>query len=136
MVVASTPERCAASEIFMNASVDGSLTSSPLEVLARNHAGLAAQRSRSAIHVGDGRDCFMKRKSATLVLLGSLSLLASGQDANHHSSVDHNHTEAAVSAHDQHGSTHSGTAGFKLEFENEPVQVVRIKWRCSNGGMR
>jgi len=66
----------------------------------------------------------MNRKATTLLFLGSLVLLASAQDANQHGS-----TETAMPAHDQHGATHTSPAGFKLEFENESVQVVRITLR-------
>ena len=64
----------------------------------------------------------MKRKSATLVLLGGLVWLASAQDTTNGSANGHP-TEPSMSAHEQH--THAGS-GLKLEFENELVQVVRI----------
>jgi len=64
----------------------------------------------------------MKRKSATLVLLGGLVWLTSAQDTTN-GSADGHPTEPTMSAHEQH--THAGP-GFKLEFENEFVQVVRI----------
>jgi quercetin dioxygenase-like cupin family protein len=66
----------------------------------------------------------MKKNSVMLVLLGSFALMASGQDENHNSPTHNHPTDASMFA--QHGSPHAGPAGFKPEFENESVQVVRI----------
>jgi len=66
----------------------------------------------------------MQKKSATLVLLGGLSWLAFAQDTTHHGSTSGDHMQGTASPHDEHAA-HAGP-GFKLEFENEFVQVVRI----------
>jgi quercetin dioxygenase-like cupin family protein len=66
----------------------------------------------------------MKKNSVMLVLFASFALMASGQDDGHHSLTNNHPTETSISA--QHGSPHAGPAGFKPEFENESVQVVRI----------
>jgi len=66
----------------------------------------------------------MKRKFATLIFLGGLAWLASAQDTTHHGSMSDDHLQGTASAHDER-ATHAGP-GFKLEFENEFVQVVRI----------
>lgn len=63
----------------------------------------------------------MKKPSVTLILFASFALMASGQD-DHSPSYKHP-TETSTPA--QHGSPH-GAAGFKPEFENESVQVVRV----------
>ncbi len=66
----------------------------------------------------------MRINSMMLVLLASFVLMASAQDESHPSPIYNRPPETSVLA--QHGSPHAGPAGFKPEFENESVQVVRI----------
>jgi hypothetical protein len=68
----------------------------------------------------------MKKTFATLAALGVLKLLASGQSSSHEGSSRHNELESRMSTHDEHGGSHDGHPGFKLEFKNDSVQVVRI----------
>jgi hypothetical protein len=56
------------------------------------------------------------------VLLANFVLMASGQDESHPSPIYNRPPKTSVPAH---GSPH-GAAGFKPEFENEFVQVVRV----------
>jgi quercetin dioxygenase-like cupin family protein len=67
----------------------------------------------------------VKTKLAAHILLGSLAMLSLGQTVNHDSSAPDNHPQATTAAH-EHDSHHAGPSGFKLEFENESVEVVRI----------
>lgn len=62
----------------------------------------------------------MKKNFATLISLLSLAFMATGQDANRAASG-----EADGSVHHEHIQGQS--ANFKPEFENDSVQVVRIR---------
>lgn len=66
----------------------------------------------------------MKKNLLMLVLFAGSALMASGQDESHDSPTNNHPMDTNMSAH--HGSQHAGLAGFKPEFENESVQVVRI----------
>jgi quercetin dioxygenase-like cupin family protein len=65
----------------------------------------------------------MKKYFVTFILLPTLSLIAVSQDAKDTSLNEH--TNASASAQHEHAS--SQRFDFEPEFENESVQVVRIK---------
>ena len=55
----------------------------------------------------------------------SWTLFSTGQDTIHQGQ-EAGRSEENMSAHDPHVSGHHGPAGFKTEFENEFLEVVRI----------
>lgn len=67
-----------------------------------------------------------KGKYSILVSLLSLTLISLEQDTTHQDQQVNQHEEEKMLAHDPHDIGHHGPAGFKTEFENEFVQVVRI----------
>ena len=68
----------------------------------------------------------MKEICALLVALRTLTPLAAGQDSSHQISRAVNDAQPTITAHDPEQASHAGHPGFKLEFENESVRVVRI----------
>jgi hypothetical protein len=65
-------------------------------------------------------------KLSILVSLLSLPFISVGQNTPHQDHEAH-HEEEMMSAHHPHANDPHGPAGFKTEFENELVQVVRIR---------
>jgi hypothetical protein len=65
----------------------------------------------------------MKQYFVTLISLLSLSSIASGQDVKHTSHDEHGLTAVSV----QHENPAGHGTNFNPEFENESVQVVRIR---------
>jgi hypothetical protein len=68
-----------------------------------------------------------KGKYPILVSLLSLTLISLGQDTTHQDQQVNHHDEEKMLAQDPHAIGRHGPSGFKTEFENEFVQVVRIR---------